>query len=106
MAQDRRGAVSNKDPNLNVVSGVTGGGYQNPMGRASVAGPIAPPGAPVEPCLLLAAVFWPCQLPATVFLPSAQLPWQVPQPLSLHSNDARRLSCCHNPVCLRTLVSC
>ena len=30
---------------MNVVSGMGGGGYGNPLGRASVTGPIAPPGA-------------------------------------------------------------
>lgn len=45
---DRRQSASNKDPNLNVVSGMGGGGYGNPLGRASVTGPIAPPGTPVE----------------------------------------------------------
>jgi hypothetical protein len=43
---DRRGSAPNKDPNVNVVSGMGGGGYGNPLGRASVTGPIAgPPGA-------------------------------------------------------------
>lgn len=43
---NRRGSAPNKDPNVNVVSGMGGGGYGNPLGRASVTGPIAgPPGA-------------------------------------------------------------
>jgi H+-transporting ATPase len=54
--QDRRGAVANKDPNLNVVSGMGSGGYQNPMGRASVTGPIAPPGENQAPTLARASV--------------------------------------------------
>jgi H+-transporting ATPase len=53
---DRRGAAPNKDPNVNVVSGMGGGGYGNPLGRASVTGPIAPPGEGQAPALARASV--------------------------------------------------
>lgn len=41
---NRRSAAPNKDPNMNTVSGMGGGGYGNPLGRASVVGPVAPAG--------------------------------------------------------------
>jgi len=53
-SQDKRAGVSKKDENA--VGGVIGGGYQNPLGRASLAGPVAPPGPDQGPTLARASV--------------------------------------------------
>ena len=53
-SQDRRSGVTPKDPNE--ISGVVGGGYNNPLGRASLAGPVAPAGPDQAPALARASV--------------------------------------------------
>mmetsp|Transcript_11130 Transcript_11130/g.33371 ORF Transcript_11130/g.33371 Transcript_11130/m.33371 type:complete len:1061 (-) Transcript_11130:545-3727(-) len=55
LSQDRR-QVTAKDPNENTVGGMGSGGYANPLGRASVAGPLVPPGEAGAPALARASV--------------------------------------------------
>ena len=53
-SQDRRSGVTPKDPHE--IPGVVGGGYNNPLGRASLAGPVAPAGPDQAPALARASV--------------------------------------------------